>query len=171
MRRPAYEGTRQETGLKTGHYNGGRAENEKSGRQAAANWKLPHSYPGRTVAREVYLVKRFRERCKPCELTGIGAPRPKRSRTARRFVKGESINWLPKKGAAVLRPYKDKKMREGLGLPAVDGGVADVLALDDVDDVLGDVGGVIADAFEIFRHEDKLERGKDHAGIAHHVGK
>jgi hypothetical protein len=35
-------------------------------------------------------------------------------------------------------------------LAAVDGGVADVLALDDVDDVFGDVGGVVADAFEVF---------------------
>jgi hypothetical protein len=49
--------------------------------------------------------------------------------------------------------------------------VADVLALDNVDDVLGDVGGVIADAFEIFGNEDEFERGEDHAGIAHHVGK
>jgi hypothetical protein len=32
--------------------------------------------------------------------------------------------------------------------------VAHVLALDDVDDVFGDVGGVIADAFEIFGDED-----------------
>src|SRR6266852_5669287 len=58
-----------------------------------------------------------------------------------------------------------------VGSAAVDGGVADVLALDDVDDVFGDVGGVIADAFEVFSHEDKLESGKDHAGIAHHVSK
>ena len=55
-------------------------------------------------------------------------------------------------------------------LAAVDGGVADVLALDDVDDVFGDVGGVVADAFEIFGDEDEFERGEDHAGIAHHVG-
>ena len=39
-------------------------------------------------------------------------------------------------------------------LTAVDGGVADVLALDDVDDVFGDVGGVVADALEIFGDED-----------------
>src|SRR6266403_2005430 len=56
-------------------------------------------------------------------------------------------------------------------LAAVDGGVADVLALDEVDDVLGDVGGVIADALEVFGDEDQFEGGKDHAGIAHHVGK
>jgi hypothetical protein len=56
------------------------------------------------------------------------------------------------------------------GLAAVYAGVADVLALDDVDDVFGDVGGVIADAFEVFGDEDELESGKDHAGIAHHVG-
>ena len=42
--------------------------------------------------------------------------------------------------------------------------------MDDVDDVLGDVGGVVADAFEIFGDEDELEGGKDYAGIAHHVG-
>src|SRR5258708_37603358 len=56
-------------------------------------------------------------------------------------------------------------------LAAVDGGVADVLALDEVDDVFGDVGGVVADALEIFGDEDQFEGGKDHAGIAHHVGK
>jgi hypothetical protein len=55
-------------------------------------------------------------------------------------------------------------------LTAVDGGVTDVLALDDVDDVFGDVGGMVADAFEIFRYEDQLEGWEDHAGIAHHVG-
>src|SRR5438094_290632 len=32
---------------------------------------------------------------------------------------------------------------------AIDGGMADVLALDEVDDVFGDVGGVVADALEI----------------------
>src|SRR6266850_3982604 len=53
--------------------------------------------------------------------------------------------------------------------PAVDGGVADVLALDEVDDVLGDVGGVVADALEVLGDENQFERGKDHAGIAHHV--
>src|SRR3977135_3525471 len=57
------------------------------------------------------------------------------------------------------------------GLSAVDGGVADVLALDDIDDVFGDVGGVVADALEVFGDEDQFERGKNDAGIAHHVGK
>src|SRR5438445_2413794 len=57
------------------------------------------------------------------------------------------------------------------GLAAVDGGVADGLALDEVDDVFGDVGGVVADALEVFGDEDQFERGKDDAGIAHHIGK
>jgi len=48
--------------------------------------------------------------------------------------------------------------------------VADVLALDEVDDVFGDVGGVVADALEILGDEDQFERGKNDAGIAHHVG-
>jgi hypothetical protein len=55
-------------------------------------------------------------------------------------------------------------------LAAVDGGVADVLALDDVDDVFGDVGGVVADAFEVLGDEDEFERGEDDARITHHVG-
>ena len=49
--------------------------------------------------------------------------------------------------------------------------MADVLALDEVDDVFGDVGGVVADALEVFGDEDQFERGEDDAGIAHHVGK
>ena len=32
--------------------------------------------------------------------------------------------------------------------------VADVLALGEVDDVLGDVGGVVADALEVLGNED-----------------
>ena len=54
---------------------------------------------------------------------------------------------------------------------AVDGRVADVLALDDVDDVLGNVGGVVADAFEVLGHEDEFEGRENHAGIAHHISK
>jgi hypothetical protein len=45
--------------------------------------------------------------------------------------------------------------------------VADILALDEVDDVFGDVGGVVADALEIFCDEDQFERGKDDAGVAY----
>ena len=48
--------------------------------------------------------------------------------------------------------------------------MADVAAGDDVDDVFGDVGGVVADAFEIFGDENQLERRKDDGGIFHHVG-
>ena len=55
-------------------------------------------------------------------------------------------------------------------LTPVDGGVADVLALHEVDNVLGDVGGMVADALEVLGHEDQLKRGKDHARIAHHIG-
>ena len=49
--------------------------------------------------------------------------------------------------------------------------MADVLALDDVDYVLGDVGSVVADAFEIFGDEDEFKRRENHAGITHHVSK
>jgi hypothetical protein len=59
---------------------------------------------------------------------------------------------------------------ERFGLAAINRGVADVLALDDIDNVFGDVGGVVADAFEIFGDQDQFEGGKDDAGIAHHVG-
>src|SRR5258708_24680024 len=62
------------------------------------------------------------------------------------------------------------QQRSNAKLAAVDGGVADVLGLDEVDDVLGYVGGVVADALEVFGDEDQFERGKDDAGIAHHVG-
>ena len=52
---------------------------------------------------------------------------------------------------------------------AVHRGVADVVAWHDVDDVLGDVGGVVADALEVFGHKDQLEGREDHAGIVHHI--
>src|SRR5260370_16514769 len=56
------------------------------------------------------------------------------------------------------------------GLPAVDGGVADVLALHNVDDVLGDVGGMVADTPQVFGDKNQLEFGKAHARSTHPVG-
>jgi hypothetical protein len=47
--------------------------------------------------------------------------------------------------------------------------MADVLALNYVDDVFGDVGGVVADAFEVLGDENELEGGEDYAGITHHI--
>ena len=41
--------------------------------------------------------------------------------------------------------------------------MADVAAGDEVNDVLGDVGGVVADALEVFGHEDQLEGRENHA--------
>ena len=52
------------------------------------------------------------------------------------------------------RNQAGERLGKRLGLAAVDRWVADVLALDDVDYVLRDVGGVVADAFEIFGYED-----------------
>ncbi len=39
-------------------------------------------------------------------------------------------------------------------LAAVDDVVADVLAMDKIDDVFGDVGGMVADALEVFGDKD-----------------
>jgi hypothetical protein len=48
--------------------------------------------------------------------------------------------------------------------------VADVAAGDEVNHVLGDVGGVVADALEIFCDEDQLKGREYDGGIFHHVG-
>ena len=48
-------------------------------------------------------------------------------------------------------------------LTSIEGGVADVAASYEVDYVFGDVGGVVADAFEILGDEDQLEGREDHA--------
>src|SRR5260370_36760916 len=56
------------------------------------------------------------------------------------------------------------------GLAAVDGGMADVLALHEVDDVLGDVGGVVADALKVLGHQDQPEGEANHGRITLHVG-
>src|SRR5256884_3934057 len=68
----------------------------------------------------------------------------------------------------VFRAMGPAKNRVALG--AVDRGMADILALDEIDDVLGDVGGVVTDALEVLGDEDQFESGKDDAGITHHVG-
>src|SRR5690606_34700420 len=46
--------------------------------------------------------------------------------------------------------------------------VAHVLALDEVDDVLADVAGVVADALERARRPDDVERSGDGARVLHH---
>ena len=48
--------------------------------------------------------------------------------------------------------------------------MADVAAGYEVDYVFGDVGGVVADAFEIFGDEDEFEGGEDLGAVFHHVG-
>jgi hypothetical protein len=63
-------------------------------------------------------------------------------------------------GGNLSRPSGRKSAQANLAAPvgdsstAVDGWVTDVLALDDVNDVFGDVGGVVADAFEIFGNQN-----------------
>ena len=46
-----------------------------------------------------------------------------------------------------------------------------VAAGDEVNHVFGDVCRVISDAFDVFRHQNKLESGEHHGGVFHHVGK
>jgi hypothetical protein len=50
------------------------------------------------------------------------------------------------------------------------GGVAHVGALDDVDDGLGQVLGVVADALDGLGHEHQVEARRDGARVFHHVG-
>src|SRR5205823_773649 len=57
-----------------------------------------------------------------------------------------------------------------LALHVVERGVADVLAVHHVDDVLADVPGVIADALEGAHHPHDVERAADRARILHHEG-
>jgi hypothetical protein len=63
----------------------------------------------------------------------------------------------------------EKASHEALSA-AVEGGVADVAAGDEVDYVFGDVDGVVADAFEVLGDEDQFEGGENDGGIFHHVG-
>ena len=52
---------------------------------------------------------------------------------------------------------------------SINGRVADVGAGHHIDDVLGDIGGMVGDALEIFRDEDKFESGENDRRIFHHV--
>ena len=49
--------------------------------------------------------------------------------------------------------------------------MTDVAAGDKVDDVFGDVRGMVADALEILGDQDQLESGEHDRGIFHHVSK
>ncbi len=79
-------------------------------------------------------------------------------------VEGSSRRIPPATLAALGSRYK------GEPLATVEDGAADVAPGADVDDVLSDVGGVVADALQVLRHQDQLESRKDEAGILHHVG-
>src|SRR6201993_2298490 len=57
-----------------------------------------------------------------------------------------------------------------LAFDVIQGGVADVLAVDHVDDVLADVLGVIADALERTHHPHHIQRATDGARVLHHEG-
>ena len=46
----------------------------------------------------------------------------------------------------------------------------DVPRLDDEDDVLGDIGGVVADALEVAGDQNQVDGGLDRPRIAQHVG-
>ena len=48
--------------------------------------------------------------------------------------------------------------------------VTDVTGGDHEDDVFGDVGGMIADALEVARDQDEVERGLDRGRVLEHVG-
>src|SRR5215472_11022049 len=57
-----------------------------------------------------------------------------------------------------------------LALDVIERGMADILAMDHVDDVLADVLGVIADALERTHHPHDIERPADGARVLHHEG-
>jgi len=59
---------------------------------------------------------------------------------------------------------------EKMRLAPVNRRVPDVLALHNVDHVFGNVGRMIAYSFQVLGHQDQLERGKNQARVAHHVG-
>src|SRR3990167_8459262 len=55
-------------------------------------------------------------------------------------------------------------------LDGVHGVVAHVGALDDVDDLLGQVLGMVAHALDGLGHEHQIDRRRDGAWVLHHVG-
>src|SRR5262249_7429108 len=48
--------------------------------------------------------------------------------------------------------------------------MSDVARVDDEDDVLGNVRGVVSDALEVSRNENEVDTGLDRLWIAEHVG-
>jgi len=53
--------------------------------------------------------------------------------------------------------------------PPVSGQVAHITANHHVDNVLGNIGSMIANAFQIFCYSNKLKSRKHDGGIFHHV--
>src|SRR6266516_6312164 len=56
------------------------------------------------------------------------------------------------------------------GSSAIEGVMADVAAGDHVNHILGEVGSVVGDAFQVLCHQDKVKGGENERGVFHHVG-
>jgi hypothetical protein len=89
-------------------------------------------------------------------------------------ISGSNTNYLP------LRKFPGTRVEsQGLGTmvtmwqkdsAAIKRRMAYVASGDKVDYVLGNIGGVIANAFEVLGDEHELESREHHRGIFHHVG-
>jgi hypothetical protein len=89
------------------------------------------------------------------ESTGKGHREPGDCETGRTISHVESVSENSRRVARELRNG------ELCGV-AIHRGMTNIASRDHVDHVLGNVRGMIRNAFEILGHEDQLERGEDH---------
>src|ERR1700675_2661152 len=75
------------------------------------------------------------------------------------------VAWSPIRSRFLAARISSNAGKTTLESDLIHGGMPDVLPLHDVDDILGDVGGVVTDTFQVFGGKNQLERRENNAGI------
>src|SRR5216684_8492827 len=79
---------------------------------------------------------------------------------------GQPVGFGPCEGEP---PQVALKVR-GSSSIAVDRGMAHVASRDHVNDILGDVRGMVGNALQVFGYQNQFKRRKDHGRVTHHIG-
>src|SRR6476661_901901 len=140
--------------------------NSRLRRQQAAAARERDSHPRASGRDRPSCTARCRRAARPDRWAGGGNTRTQdRAAPCATFLFYLMGYWIMQ--GAVRRPPLLSPPDSHPGLVDV---VPDILGQHHEDHVFGDVGGVVADAFEVPRHQDQVERRLDRGGILQHEG-
>ena len=97
---------------------------------------------------------------------GVHTLFPRTHRECNEALKGCQTNGAAAEIFVVQATYRGLWMSSA----TVERHMTNVTPGDDINDVFGDVGGVVGHAFEVFGDQDQLKSRENDRGIFHHVG-